>query len=167
MKGRCLYIAALLMVISLAAPAVLPLQFGMGRAAAADPGLMKWQAVQTPGSFPGKNDNLTFKIGRGDILNPQFPVGSDIAKGSDILDMAVLGGTLKATIRTWWIDGKYRIIKLSSTDNGISAMNMVSSSTSICADSSFLPPWRAISTEKVRPRRFSMLSSTARATSSW
>jgi len=120
MKGRCLYIAALLMVISLAAPAVLPLQFGMGRAAAADPGLMKWQAVQTPGSFPGKNDNLTFKIGRGDILNPQFPVGSDIAKGSDILDMAVLGGTLKATIRTWWINSDYETIKLSSTDNGIS-----------------------------------------------
>ena len=35
------------------------------------------------------------------------------------------------------------------------------------ADSSFLPPWRAISTEKVCPDRARMDSSTALATSRW
>ena len=45
------------------------------------------------------------------------------------------------------------------------AMESVSRSNSIWADSSFLPPWRAISTEKVCPDRTRMDSSTALATS--
>src|SRR4051812_21672667 len=39
--------------------------------------------------------------------------------------------------------------------------------SSIWAESSFLPPWRAISTEKLRPRRASTLRSTARAMRCW
>ena len=104
------------MVIVLAAPALMPAQFGAGRAAAADPGLMKWESVQTPGSFPGKNDTL--KIGRGDILNPHSPAGTDNPKGSDIIDLVMLGGTLKATVKTW-VNTGYQHIVLSSSDNGI------------------------------------------------
>ena len=47
------------------------------------------------------------------------------------------------------------------------AMCSVSSSSSSCADSSFLPPCRAISTVNTRPRRRSTLSITARPTSVW
>ena len=47
------------------------------------------------------------------------------------------------------------------------SMWRVSSKVSSCAESSFLPPCRAISTVKVRPLRFSTLSSTARPTSTW
>lgn len=48
-----------------------------------------------------------------------------------------------------------------------SAMESVSSSSSMWADSSFLPPWRAISTEKVRPEALRTLCTTALATSCW
>jgi hypothetical protein len=47
------------------------------------------------------------------------------------------------------------------------AMNRVRSSISSCAESSFLPPWRAISTEKVSPFLPRTLSSIAAATSRW
>ncbi|MFH1650747.1 MAG: hypothetical protein ABID87_01400 [Chloroflexota bacterium] len=48
-----------------------------------------------------------------------------------------------------------------------SAICRVRRSSSSWAESSFLPPCRAISTEKVSPRRAKTLSRTARATSRW
>jgi hypothetical protein len=46
-------------------------------------------------------------------------------------------------------------------------MNSVSSSVSSWAESSFLPPWRAIYTENVSPFLLKTLSMIAAATSLW
>ena len=118
--------AALFTVIALMAIMFLPSPFTMQRADAADPGLMKWESVQTPGSFPGRND--AGHLGRCDILNPQFPLGADSPKGSEIIDMAAGndGKSVTVAVRTWVSDnysglsGRIRNVQLFSNDNGIS-----------------------------------------------
>ena len=67
--------AAILMVASF----VVPMNIAAPSPVSADPGIMKWDTVITPGSFPAKND----------IFNPYWPEGGDSPRGGEILDMAI------------------------------------------------------------------------------
>jgi len=69
--------AAILMVASF----VVPMNIAAPSAVSADPGIMKWDTVITPGAFPGKND----------ILNPHWngTAATGTPYGSEIIDFAI------------------------------------------------------------------------------
>ena len=66
--------AAILMVASF----VVPMNVAAPAAVTADPGIMKWDTVSTPGAVSGKND----------IVNAHV-AGAQTGKGSEIVNMAV------------------------------------------------------------------------------
>ena len=80
--------AAILMVASF----VIPVNIAVPSAVSADPGIMKWDTVSTPGSYPTAND----------ILN-LHGTGANTGQGSEILDMAIGndGKTVIAIARTF------------------------------------------------------------------
>ncbi|MGD0856980.1 MAG: hypothetical protein ABSA18_14445, partial [Dehalococcoidia bacterium] len=77
-----LAIAAFIVPSNLAAPA----------AVSADPGIMKWDTVSTPGSV----------VNKWDIVN-LHGLGANTGQGSEIIDLAAAndGKTLAAVVRTW------------------------------------------------------------------
>jgi len=75
--------AAVFFTVVMLASFVMPVGLAMPYAASADPGIMRWDAVTTPGSDPGTVST------RFDVVNPHVPEGSNIAKGSEVIGMAV------------------------------------------------------------------------------
>ncbi len=71
---------------------ILPSNFAIPAAVSANPGIMKWDTVSTPGSVANQWD----------ILN-QHGLGANTGQGSEILDLAAAndGKTLAAIVRTW------------------------------------------------------------------
>ena len=105
--------AAILMVASF----VVPINIAAPAAVIADPGIMKWDIVSTPGSVLRKND----------ILNDHRDIAgafADIPRGSEIISMADSknGTTINAVVRTWdtLVQTDYNSYLYHSTNNGIS-----------------------------------------------
>ena len=94
---------------------LIPVNIAVPSAVSADPGIMKWDTVSTPGSYPTSND----------ILN-LHGTGANTGQGSEVLDLAIgndsktviaIARTFRgntATTRYYW----NRILR--STNNGIS-----------------------------------------------
>jgi len=75
--------AAILMVASF----VVPMNVAAPSPVSADPGIMKWDTVSTPGSAVGKND-IVNNHGGGTATAVNFGTGANTGMGSEILDMA-------------------------------------------------------------------------------
>ena len=98
---------------------VIPAYIAAPSAAFADPGIMKWDTVITPGSI----------INKWDILN-LHGLGANTGQGSEVIDMAAAndGKTIAAIVRTWVpattdiasSSGQYRNVIRMSQDFGIS-----------------------------------------------
>ncbi|MGD0855709.1 MAG: hypothetical protein ABSA18_07865, partial [Dehalococcoidia bacterium] len=98
--------SVILMVVSF----LIPVNIAVPSAVSADPGIMKWDTISTPGSYPTQND----------IIN-SFGTGANTGQGSEIIDLAAGndGTTLIAIDRTW--SGKYYFNKIYRSGNaGIS-----------------------------------------------
>jgi len=89
---------------------VIPLHLATPHAASADPGIMKWDTVATPGYMPSRYD----------VVNPHVPNGSNNARGSEVLDVAVGsdGKSVAAAVRIGNATNGTRSL-LYSKDNGI------------------------------------------------
>ncbi|MCX6006278.1 MAG: hypothetical protein NTZ34_03340, partial [Chloroflexi bacterium] len=101
--------SVILMVVSF----IIPVNIAVPSAVSADPGIMKWDTVSTPGSYPTQNDILNFHA-----------TGANTGQGSEVLDLAVGsdGTTLIAIVRTWSsATAKYYVNKIyRSANSGIS-----------------------------------------------
>ena len=80
--------AAILMVASF----VIPVNIAAPSAVSADPGIMKWDTVSTPGAGVGKNDILNWHA-----------IGANTGQGSEILSFAAGNDGMTTTyiVRTW------------------------------------------------------------------
>ena len=80
--------SVILMVVSF----LIPVNIAVPSAVSADPGIMKWDTVSTPGSYPSQNDIINF-----------HGTGANTGQGSEVLDFAVGsdGTTIIAIVRTW------------------------------------------------------------------
>jgi hypothetical protein len=87
MKKISFNIPAVLVTVVMLASFVVPVNLAMPYAVSADPGIMRWDTVVTPGS-----ENLT-KVGRFDVVNPHLPAGSNDSWGSEVIGMVVSGGS--------------------------------------------------------------------------
>jgi len=81
-------IFAVIFSVLIAASYAIPANSIMPSPVSANPGIMKWDTVNTPGSDTQKND----------ILNPHIPDGADIPTGSEVYYLAVNGNTMLASV---------------------------------------------------------------------
>ena len=107
---------AFFLTIFLVASLVIPLNLAMPFSASADPGIMKWDTVTTPGSLANNWD-----------INNLHGAGADTGQGSEIIDMAAGGQNIAAIVRMWrptdpalMAGGNYVNVILCSYNSGIS-----------------------------------------------
>ncbi|MDD5494034.1 MAG: hypothetical protein PHG36_05095, partial [Dehalococcoidia bacterium] len=81
-------IFAVIFAVLIAASYAIPANSIMPSPVSANPGIMKWDTVNTPGSDTQKND----------ILNPHIPDGADIPTGSEVYYLAVNGNSMLASV---------------------------------------------------------------------
>ena len=86
-------VLSVILAIFIAAFFVIPIDNATPSAVFADPGIMKWYIVSTPGSVQGRYD----------ILNRHVSDGVNTGKGSEILDMSVAndGMSINTVVRDW------------------------------------------------------------------
>jgi len=117
MKPQSSILSTFLLTTIIVVSLVIPLNLALPCPVPADPGIMKWDTVTTPGSV----------LGRYDVFNPHEPNWSDNPMGSEVLDIAEGsdGKSVAAAVR-FWGTGKddptvtYRRGLFYSRDNGIS-----------------------------------------------
>ncbi|MCX6005141.1 MAG: hypothetical protein NT082_05660, partial [Chloroflexi bacterium] len=81
-------IFAITSAILIVASFVIPANSLIPSSVSANPGIMKWDTVNTPGTDAQKND----------ILNPHIPDGANVPTGSEVYYMAVNGNTMLASV---------------------------------------------------------------------
>ncbi len=108
MKNFRFNISSVFITVLILASLVIPVNLSVPYAASADPGIMRWDPVTTPGSDPSTVS------GRFDIVNPHIPNGSNNARGSEVISMAVSNNsdTVSTVIK---IGGRDRDTATSST----------------------------------------------------
>ena len=106
-------ISAVLVTAVMLVSFVIPVGMATPYAALADPGIMRWDTVGTPGSYD--SEHVT-KAGRLDILNKHTPAGSDTPHGSEIISMFASknSNAITTIIRDWTGANYFRTTATSS-----------------------------------------------------
>jgi len=108
-----IFLLSLIIVVSL----VIQFPIAAPYSASADPGIMKWDTVTTPGGYDGSNMG---KSGRLDIVNSHTPIGSDTPRGSEVISMlASNSGTTVSTVMRYWDVTGYSRSTATSSNMGI------------------------------------------------
>jgi len=88
MKSITFNIPAVIVTLAVLVSLVVPVGLAMPYAASADPGIMRWDWVTTPGIDPGTDVTV---YSRFDIVNQHIPEGTDNPKGSEVISMTLSG----------------------------------------------------------------------------
>ncbi|MCX5996213.1 MAG: hypothetical protein NTV42_01070, partial [Chloroflexi bacterium] len=97
-------LSTFLLTTVMVASLVIPLNLASPYPSSADPGIMKWDTVATPGSYDG---SVMGKNGQLDIVNSHYPDGSGTPYGSEVISMSVSnkGNTVTSVIRYGDVSG--------------------------------------------------------------